>query len=72
MAHRSIGSGTRFEPSRREVEDLLRRAGEHPLGHGFLRHGALDAVAATFQVHAFTVDAARRRLASDPVTAPPR
>ena len=46
------------------VDDLLRRAREHPLGTGFLTDGALDSVAAVFQVHAFVVDAARDRLAT--------
>jgi hypothetical protein len=50
------------EPTPAEVDDLLRRAAEHPLGSDFLLDGALDAVAATFQVHAFVVDAARERL----------
>ena len=46
------------------VSDLVRRAAGHPLGVDFLRRGALDAVSATFGVHAFVVEAARVRLAS--------
>ena len=41
------------------VDDLLRRAAAHPQGSVLLASGALDAVAATFGVHAFVVDAAR-------------
>jgi hypothetical protein len=44
------------------VQDLIVRATAHPLGVSFLLQGAHDAVAATFGVHAFTVDAARERL----------
>jgi len=51
-----------YHPSAKEVADLIERAGVHPLGLDFLRHGAQEAVAATFGVHAFTVDAARRLL----------
>ena len=53
---------TTFVPSHSEVDDLVRRAMNHPLGKAFLAHGSLDAVAATFSVHAFVVDAARDRL----------
>lgn len=42
---------------------LIRRAGRHSLGRGFLLNGALDAVAATFGVHAFTVEKARELIA---------
>jgi len=52
-----------FTPTPEEVNALIRRADGHPLGKEFLRTGALDAVAATFGVHAFVVDAARERLA---------
>ncbi len=48
-----------------DVLALIRRAEEHDLGRDFLAEGALDAVAATFGVHAFLVDAARERLAQD-------
>lgn len=46
----------------RLVDDLIARAMEHPLGIDFLLHGYLGAVAITFDVHAFTVEAARDRL----------
>ncbi|MHC5009771.1 MAG: hypothetical protein ACYTG6_02345 [Planctomycetota bacterium] len=51
-----------FEPDAAQVEDLIQRAEKHELGTAFLAKGAQDAVAATFQVHAFVVDAARARL----------
>lgn len=53
-----------YTPTAGEVDALIRRADGHALGTGFLRDGALDAVAATFGVHAFTVDAARERLSA--------
>ena len=49
-------------PSHAEVDDLIRRASNHRLGTRFLLDGALDAVAATFNIHAFVVDAAREVL----------
>lgn len=48
--------------SERAVEALIVAAKDHPLGTEFLVDGHLEAVAVTFQVHAFTVDAARRAL----------
>ena len=45
-----------------EAAALIVAAKEHPLGTEFLTDGHLEAVAVTFQVHAFTVDAARRVL----------
>jgi len=51
-----------YEPSGFEVGSLIEEARRHPLGIEFLLEGELGAVAATFGVHAFTVDAARRRL----------
>ena len=51
-----------YRPSPGEVDDLLRQAAGQPRGTDFLRTGALDSVAATFGVHAFVVDAARRAL----------
>jgi hypothetical protein len=48
----------------REVEALISRARRHPLGEDFLLRGAHDAVAVTFGVHAFLVDAARDHLAA--------
>lgn len=54
----------RYQPTAAEVDDLIRRAAGHPLGTDFLINGALDAVAATFSVHAFAVEAARRHAAA--------
>jgi len=51
-----------YRPSTEEVDGLVHRASTHPLGTGFLVDGAIDSVAATFGVHAFVVDEARRRL----------
>lgn len=51
-----------YRPTTRDVDDLVRRAAGHPLGTDFLANGAPDAVAATFGVHAFVVDAAREAL----------
>jgi len=51
-----------YRPSDREIEELIHRAGRHTGGTEFLMHGAQDAVAATFEVHAFVVDGARRWL----------
>ena len=53
-----------YRPSTVEVDALLSMAAAHPLGLDFLRDGSLDSVAATFRVHAFTVVAARERLAA--------
>ena len=55
-------SGVAFTPSPADVDRLIARARRHPLGLEFLRNGVLDAVAATFGVHAFVVDHARERL----------
>lgn len=49
-----------------DVLDLIRRADDHELGRPFLLRGAQDAVAATFGVHAFLVDAARDHLVASP------
>jgi hypothetical protein len=46
----------------RLVDELIERARAHPLGTEFLEEGYLDSVAAGFQAHAFTVEAARERL----------
>ncbi len=56
------------EPTQNEVQDLIQRAKSHELGTVFLTEGALDAVAMTFGVHAFVVDAARDQLAKPTVT----
>ncbi len=50
-------------PTQNEVFTLIDRAKAHDLGVDFLTNGALDAVAMTFGVHAFVVDAARDELA---------
>jgi hypothetical protein len=46
----------------RVVQELIERAKKHPLGVEFLAQGSLDSVAANFEAHAFTVEAARERL----------
>ena len=51
-----------YQPAEKEAVDLIERAKTHPLGVAYLREGALDAVAATFSVHAFVVDHARTLL----------
>jgi hypothetical protein len=52
-----------YVPSAGEVEALIATAEQHPLGLEFLREGDLAAVAIMFGTHAFTVHAARQRLA---------
>jgi len=52
----------RYQPTSTEVGRLIEDAHRHPLGIEFLLEGELGSVAVTFGVHAFTVDAARRRL----------
>lgn len=47
------------------VEQLIARARQHPLGLEFLLSGLLASVAIALGAHAFTVEAARRRLASE-------
>ena len=59
---RSDGVLTTDRPNRAAVDALIQKASNHPLGTRFLTDGALDAVAATFKVHAFVVDAAREVL----------
>lgn len=44
------------------VDRLIARAKQHPLGIEFLVSGFLATVAITLGAHAFTVEAARRRL----------
>ena len=53
---------TRYLFNALDVEALIEAARKHPLGLEFLLNGDLSAVAATFQAHAFTVDAAREHL----------
>jgi hypothetical protein len=52
------------------VAALIARARSHDLGIAFLKNGLQDAVAAVFGVHAFTVDAARRRLEAEASAGP--
>jgi len=59
---RTNGVLTTDRPNRAEVDALIDQASNHPLGTRFLIDGALDAVAATFNAHAFVVDAAREVL----------
>ncbi len=72
MTNKSSNQGMpgRYRPTANEVDLLVRRAAAHPLGTGFLVNGAIDAVAATFGVHAFVVDEARLRLDSRVATTP--
>jgi hypothetical protein len=53
----------KYTPDPAEVGALIESAGGHPLGVDFLLGGELGSVAATFHTHAFTVLAARERLA---------
>tara|TARA_B100000959_G_C14918107_1_gene598252 strand:+ start:748 stop:954 length:207 start_codon:yes stop_codon:yes gene_type:complete len=55
------------DPSQNEITTLINQAKTHDLGIEFLTNGALDAVAMTFGVHAFVVDAARDELAKPTV-----
>ena len=52
-----------FIPTAADVDALIAAASQHPLGLDFLRDGSLDCVAVTFRTHAFTVLAAREKLA---------
>ena len=63
---------TTYRPCRAEIDALIQRASNHRLGKGFLVDGSLDAVAATFGVHAFVVDAAREALAPSAKSAQPK
>ena len=58
----TMGRPEAFIAREHEVAALIDKARAHPLGTEFLIDGHLEAVAVTFQVHAFTVDAARRLL----------
>ena len=55
-----------YQPHDAEIAALIRAAADHPLGVDFLRRGHLGTVAITFGCHAFTVVAARDRLAQAP------
>jgi hypothetical protein len=59
-----ISTGER-RPDGAAVESLLSAARAHPLGIEFLRNGYLGSVAATFRVHAFVVEEARRKIGLD-------
>lgn len=50
-----------FQPTIEQADVLIEKAGQHALGMDYLQNGALDSVAATFRVHAFTVELARQR-----------
>ena len=52
-------------PTDTDIQYLIERAKSHDLGIEFLLNGSLDAVAATFGVHAFVIDAARDQLTSE-------
>lgn len=54
----------RYEPGQAEIDGLIRAASQHPLGVDYLINGHLGTVAITFGCHAFTVVAARDRLAA--------
>ncbi len=69
---RTDGELTTDRPTRGEVDALIQRASNQPLGTRFLIDGALDAVAATFNVHAFVVDAAREVLTPPAEIAEPK
>jgi hypothetical protein len=60
-----VGGIAPYVPSEEEVDRLIARATTHPLGLRFLMDGHLGSVAVTFGTHAFTVDAARDRLARE-------
>ncbi|HEX6972830.1 MAG TPA: hypothetical protein VF147_00430 [Vicinamibacterales bacterium] len=54
----------RYQPTAKEVDALIDAASAHALGLDFLRGGHLGTVAITFKTHAFTVVAAREKLAA--------
>jgi|GEM_PF-2035381 len=51
-----------FKPTTDDVNYLIHMAEHHPSGISILRDGEIDAVAALFQVHAFTVEAAKLKV----------
>jgi hypothetical protein len=53
----------RYRPTAAEIDALIAAAAHHALGLEFLQRGHLGTVAVTFHAHAFTVVAARERLA---------
>jgi len=54
------------QPTEIQITKLMQQASDHPMGKNFLVEGSLDAVAATFGVHAFVVEAARESLNAKP------
>ena len=55
-------------PTEAEIQHLIEHAKSHDLGVEFLLNGSLDAVAATFSVHAFVIDAARDQLSETKIS----
>ncbi len=55
----------KYQPKSAEIADLIFRAEKHPLGTEFLHEGALDAVSAIFEAHAFVVEQAREHLSAE-------
>jgi hypothetical protein len=53
----------RYQPTAADVDALIEAASRHSLGLEFLQGGHLGTVAVTFRTHAFTVVAAREKLA---------
>ncbi len=53
-----------YHPTASEVERLIARAENHELGLDFLLHGEPSAVATVLETHVFTVEEARKRLAT--------
>ena len=51
-----------FQPTPQQIAELIDAALNHPLGVEFLLEGDLGSVAATFDAHAFTIEAARDQL----------
>ena len=62
LAPERLPPPAQYLPDSREVQALIAAAEKHPLGIEFLLDGDLSSVAITFQVHAFSVDAARQHL----------
>jgi hypothetical protein len=53
-----------YQPTAAEIDKLIDAASQHALGLDFLRRGHLGTVAITFRTHAFTVVAARDKMAA--------
>ncbi len=62
MIRSSKDTRVRYSPTTKEIKSLIQAAEKHPLGINYLKSGAPDSVASTFQVHAFVVDSAREKL----------